>query len=64
MEFTNGFDIACTSSIVGFDGTKYVIYTSLQSDNCQIVDANGTVVVEYTHGGTQGAEHDRNNGIF
>ena len=35
--------------IVGFNGTKYGYVQNLQGDICQIIDANGTVVVEYTY---------------
>ena len=35
--------------IVGFNGTKYGYVQNLQGDICQIIDANGAVVVEYTY---------------
>ena len=43
------YDASNKPAVVEFNGTKYAYVHDLQGDICQIVDANGTVVVEYTY---------------
>ena len=43
------YDASGKPAIVEFNGTKYAYVHDLQGDICQIVDANGNVVVEYTY---------------
>ena len=43
------YDASNKPAVVDFNGTKYAYVHDLQGDICQIVDANGTVVVEYTY---------------
>ena len=43
------YDASNKPAIVEYDGTKYGYVQNLQGDIIQIIDANGTVVVEYTY---------------
>ena len=43
------YDASNRPAIVEFNEVKYAYVHDLQGDICQIVDANGTVVVEYTY---------------
>ena len=43
------YDASNKPAIVEFNETRYGYVQNLQGDICQIIDANGTVVVEYTY---------------
>ena len=43
------YDASNKPAIVDFNGIKYGYVQNLQGDVCQIVDASGNVVVEYTY---------------
>ena len=43
------YDASNRPAVVDYNGTRYGYVHNLQGDICQIIDANGTVVVEYTY---------------